>query len=99
MYTVSKYVEIPAAGTLSFMETSDINNYEKLGFVDRETAVFINAENYREVFQEYFDTIDDPKWEQIAENGRRHVLENFRADIQVNKLVDIMVRKLETNDF
>lgn len=97
-YTVSKYVEIPAARTLSFMEVSDINNYEKLGFVDRETAVFINEKNYREVFQEYFDTIDDPKWERIAEAGRVHVLENFRADVQVNKLVDIMFRKMAEND-
>jgi len=90
-YTVSKYVEIPAAGTLLFMEASEINNYERLGFTDRETAVFINNENYKEVFQEYFDTLDDPKWEEIAEAGRRYVLENFSANIQVDRLVDIIV--------
>lgn len=93
-YTVAKYVEIPAAGTLSFMEASSINNYERLGFVDRETAVFINDKNYKEVFQEYFATLDDPKWERIADAGRKHVLKNFSSDIQVSKLVDIMIDML-----
>ena len=47
-----KYWEIPSAGCLTFMEITKQNRGEYLGFVDGESAVFINTDNYKEKFEE-----------------------------------------------
>ena len=86
-YTM-KYFEMPAANCLTFMEVTPKNSADFLGFVDGESAIFINEKNYKEKFDEYLSDINNPKWEKIANMGRIHALETFSNDKGVNSLVD-----------
>ena len=85
-----KYWEIPAAGCLTFMEITKLNEGQYLGFKDNETAIFINEDNYEDKFNEYLNDLDNPKWKKIADNGRKYALENLNNDKAVNSLVDLM---------
>jgi len=87
---VQKYWEIPAAGCLTFMEVTKKNRGTHLGFEDGESAVFINENNYVEKFKEYLSDVNNPKWERIANNGRKFALENFNNDKAVLSLIEIM---------
>lgn len=89
-YPTIKYWEIPAAGCLTFMEINEQNKGEYLGFVDGETAVFINEENYKEKFNEYLSDIENPKWKKIADAGRNYVLNELNNDKATESLVDMM---------
>ena len=94
-YPTIKYQETPAAGCLTFMESTEKNHgVSHLGFEDGKNAVFIDESNYLEKFQEYLDGQDDPKWKKIAQEGRRHALENLSNDKGVEKLVHIMRKVL-----
>ena len=93
-----KYKETPAAGCLTFMEITERNHGAYLGYEDGKSAIFINESNYSEKFQEYLDSQNDPKWERIAREGRRHTLENLSNDNGVAKLVSIMRRALGEQD-
>ncbi len=86
----TKYIEIPAAGCLTFMEITDENHGEYLGFKDGETVIFINEKNYKKKFEEYLNDVDNPKWEKIANAGREHALNNLNNDVATNSLVDLM---------
>jgi hypothetical protein len=86
-----KYWEIPAAGCLTFMEITKQNRGEYLGFVDDQTAIFINEENYKEKFKEYLSDIENPKWAKIALEGRKHALNELNNDKAVDSLVDLMI--------
>jgi hypothetical protein len=88
--TTIKYWEIPASGCLTFMEITKKNKGKYLGFVDGETGVFIDEYNYEEKFQEYLDDVNNPKWEKIANAGRKYVLENFNNDKAAKVLVNLM---------
>ncbi len=88
-YTV-KYLEIPASGCLTFMEVTDENFAKDLGFIDNESAIFINEKNYQERFQEYIDDQDNKRWEEIANAGRKHVMNNLTNDHAINELVKFM---------
>ena len=92
---VTKMWEIPASGCLCFLEVNDQNHVEEVGFVDGETAVFINEQNYKKKFKEYLSNPDDPKWEKIANAGRKFVLDELNNDKAVNSLVDLMESLLE----
>ena len=85
-----KYWEIPAAGCLTFMEITKKNNGEYLGYIDGESAIFINEDNYKEKFEEYLRNPDLPKWKEIAERGRKHAMDNLNNDIATNSLADLM---------
>ena len=85
-----KYWEIPAAGCLTFMEITEKNNGEYLGYIDGESAIFINEKNYQNKFEEFLDNPDLPKWKKIAEQGRTHALTNLNNDIAVDSLVTLM---------
>jgi len=85
-----KYWEIPAAGCLTFMEITDKNKGGYLGFVDGKSAIFIDENNYKEKFEEYLSDVNDPKWEQIANEGRTHALTNLNNDKAVELLVDLI---------
>lgn len=85
-----KYYEIPAAGCLTFMEITEKNKGEFLGFKDGETAIFITEKNYTKKFEEYLQDIDNPKWEKIANAGREYALNNLNNDKAVDSLVDLM---------
>ena len=89
-----KYKETPAAGCLTFMEITERNHGAYLGYEDGKSAIFINETNYKKKFREYLDSQDDPRWERIAHEGRRHALENLSNDNGVDKLVSIMRRAL-----
>ena len=96
--TVAKMWEIPAAGSMTFLEVNGKNNVESFGFKDQENAVFINEKNYKEKFQEYLETYEDPKWKKIAENGRKFVMENLNNDKAVESLVELMQTALNEKD-
>jgi hypothetical protein len=82
--------EKPAAGCLTFMEITKENRGKYLGYVDGETAIFINEKNYKEKFEEFLNTPDDPKWEKIASKGREYTLKNLNNDKAVESLVELM---------
>ncbi len=89
-YPTIKYLEVPAAGCLTFMEITDKNRGNYLGFKDLETAVFINEKNYKNKFEEFLEDPNDPKWEQIADSGRKFVLSELNNDKAVDSLIEIM---------
>lgn len=80
----------PTAGCLTFMEITKKNGGEYLGYVDGETAIFINESNYEEKFGEFLKNPGNPKWERIANAGRKYALENLNNDKAVDSLVDLM---------
>jgi hypothetical protein len=88
--TVAKMWEIPAAGCMTFLEVNEKNNADFVGFKDNENAIFINAENYKEKFQEYLENVEDTKWRNIAEKGRKFVIDNLNNDKAVESLVELM---------
>ena len=85
-----KYWENAAAGCLTFMEITKKNRGEYLGYIDGETCIFINEDNYQERFKEYLNDIDNPKWEKIATEGRKFTLENLNNKKAVNDLIEII---------
>ena len=87
-YTI-KYLEISAAGCLTFMEVTDENHANYLNFKDGENAIFVNERNYQQKFEEFLESSDDPIWEQIANSGRNHVLNNYNNDLAVESLVNL----------
>ena len=87
---VMKFLEIPAAGCLAFMEITKKNQGESLGFKDGENAIFINEKNYKSRFESYLEDIDNPKWEKIANSGRNYVMNNLTNDHAVDSLVNYM---------
>jgi hypothetical protein len=92
--TVAKMWEIPAAGCMTFLEVNEKNNANFVGFKDNENAIFINAENYKEKFQEYLENVEDTKWRNIAEKGRKFVIDNLNNDKAVESLVELMQRAI-----
>jgi len=90
----TKYLEIPAAGCLSFMEVTNQNHASFLNFIDGKNAIFINERNYEEKFKEFLESTDNPEWEQIANSGREHVLKNFGNDTAVKSLVELFKKIL-----
>ena len=69
-----KYWENSAAGCLTFMEISDKNRGKYLGYVDGESAIFINETNYLDKFHEYLNDKENPKSKEIARKGREYSL-------------------------
>lgn len=92
---VVKYWEISAAGCLTFMEITEKNKGQFLGYEDEKNAIFINEDNYKQKFQEYLDDPENPKWEEIANAGRKYTLNNFNNDKAVSSLVELMEHLLK----
>ena len=88
--TTIKYWEIPAAGCLTFMEITKKNKGNYLGFIDNETSIFIDENNYQEKFREFLSDQENPKWKKIANAGREHAITNFNNDKASKLLVDLM---------
>ena len=72
------------------MEVTDTNYAKDLGFTDNETAIFINEKNYQSKFEEYLSDVNNKKWEEIADSGRKYVLNELTNDHAVNDLVELM---------
>lgn len=89
-YPTIKYWEISAVGCLTFMEITEKNDGKYLGYIDGKTSIFINEKNYRNKFTEYLADPDNPKWEEIANQGRKYTMEELNNDKAVDKLVEIM---------
>jgi hypothetical protein len=94
-YPTIRYMEIPAAGCLTFMEITEKNKGEYLGYVDGISAIFINENNYKKKFEEYLENPSDPKWELIANSGRNHALNNLNNDRAVEELIQLIQNTLE----
>jgi hypothetical protein len=87
---VIKYWELPAAGCLTFMEITEKNQGKHIGFKDGTNAIFINEKNYEEKFEDYLSDTDNPKWQEIADAGRKYALEQFNNDKATESLVELM---------
>jgi len=75
-YAVPKYLEMPLAGCLTFMEhTQDAVD---IGFKDFETCVYVNQENFLERTQDFLNHMEE--YRSIAEAGRNLVANNYPAD-------------------
>ena len=90
VYPVQKYWEIPAAGCLTFMEMTEKNDGNYLGFKDGETSIFMNEKNYKNRFEEFLNDPDNKKWREIACAGREHVMSNLTNEKAVESLVKLM---------
>ena len=90
LYPVIKYWENTASNCLTFMEITEKNGAEILGFKNNETAIFINEKNYKQKFEEYLSDPDNSKWEEIANAGREYTMQNLTNDNAVDSLVEIM---------
>ena len=86
---VVKYWENPAAGCLTFMEVTERNQASILGFEDGKNAVFINEQNYEKKFSDYISDPNNPKWSEIAENGRDYTMNNLTNDVAADSLVEL----------
>lgn len=89
LYPVIKYWESTAAGCLTFMEMTEKNQAEILGFKDGENAIFINENNYQQRFADFLSDPENSKWEEIAQNGREYTINNLTNDIAANSLVEL----------
>ena len=89
-YPTQKYWEIPAAGCLTFMEITDINDGKILGFTDNENSIFINEKNYKNKFEEFLNDSNNSKWAEIADSGKQFVIKNYTNDNATNSLIEIM---------
>ena len=86
-----KYWEIPAAGCLTFMEMTKINRgAEILDYVDGESAIFIDEDNYKDKFTEFLKDSKNPKWENIANKGKEIAMQKYNNDEGVKSLITLM---------
>lgn len=90
LYPVIKYWESTAAGCLTFMEVTEKNQADILGFKDDENAIFINEKNHKEKLRQFIDDPNNPKWEEIAKAGREYTMKNLTNDNAAESLVSIM---------
>ena len=90
LYPVIKYWESTASNCLTFMEITEKNGADILGFKNNDTAIFINQKNYKQKFEEYLADPDNSKWEEIANAGREYTMQNLTNDNAVESLVEIM---------
>ena len=89
LYPVIKYWESTAAGCLTFMEVTEKNQANLLGFEDGKNAIFINEKNYEKKLSDYISDPNNAKWSEIAENGRYYTMNNLTNDVASNSLVEI----------
>ncbi len=89
-YPTVKYWEIAGAGCLNFMEITEKNRGNYLGFKDNESAIFINEKNYEEKFESFLTDPKNSKWREIADSGRNHAINNLSNDKAVNDLIKLM---------
>ena len=88
-YPVIKYWESTAAGCLTFMEATEKNQANILGFEDGKNAIFINEKNYEKKLLDYISDPNNAKWSEIAENGHHYTMANLTNDVASNSLVEI----------
>ena len=89
LYPVIKYWESTAAGCLTFMEATEKNQANIVGFEDGKNAIFINEKNYEKKLSDYISDPNNAKWSEIAENGHHYTMANLTNDVASNSLVEI----------
>ena len=72
------------------MEITDLNDGQYLGFKNNESCIYINERNYKKRFQEFLSDPENPKWSEIAQEGRNFAMNELNNDKAVEKIVDIM---------
>jgi hypothetical protein len=85
-----KYLEIPPAGCLTFMEITEKNLGNYLGYRNNESVIFITEKNYKQKFEEFLSDPDNKKWAEIAQSGKSHAMTNLSNDKGVELLVDLI---------
>ncbi len=85
---VQKYIELPNCGMLTFMEVTPENGFESLGFEDGETCVAMTDQNWHSRFDEYVATPNDPRWQKIADAGRKYTQGRYAMPVQADILFD-----------
>ena len=64
--------------------------YFQLSLYPVQNNFSINEKNYQSKFEEYLSDVDNKKWEEIANSGRKFVMDNLTNDHAVNNLVELM---------
>jgi hypothetical protein len=80
-YTLMKYFEIPAAGTLLFAEKTDL--YEAMGFEDGVHYVAVTPNDFREKITLYLSKNYNDVVEKIVENGVDFIMKNHTWDLRI----------------
>ena len=89
LYPVIKYWESAAAGCVTFMEVTEKNQAQRLGFEDNKTAIFINEKNYEKRLSDFISDPENSKWKEIANEGRNYTMNNLSNDVASNSLVKL----------
>jgi hypothetical protein len=85
IFPVPKYIEMPAAGCLTFAEYH--KEYEELGFKDYEHCIYVNKESFEERVKEF---LHDPlRFHSIAKRGDGLVKDNYTAQHFARKIEQI----------
>jgi len=88
---VPKYIEVPAAGCVTFAEYH--KEYEDLGFKDLESCVYVSMADMR---KKCTDFLMNPKsYNAIAEAGRKLVEENYTAKHFADFIYNTMQKEKE----
>jgi hypothetical protein len=84
-FTVMKYFEIPACGTLLFGEPTEAT--DDLGFRDGENFVAVTPRDFRERFRYYLREADPERLTRIAQAGRELILARHTWPIRAVELL------------
>jgi hypothetical protein len=84
-FTVMKYFEIPACGTLLFAEPTDAT--AALGFRDGENFVAVTPADFREKFHYYLRQAPDETVTRISQAGRHLIESRHTWDIRAAELL------------
>ena len=86
-FTVMKYFEIPACGTLLFAEPTDAT--AALGFRDGENFVAVTPSDFREKFHYYLRQAPDEAVARISQAGRQLIETRHTWDVRATELLTL----------
>ena len=88
-YLVTKYFEIPLAGSLLFCDMPK-DNLELLGFKDNINCIFYNKDNLIEKINWIVDPKNNQVINQIRKNGQELILNNHTWDLRISQLLSLL---------
>jgi len=88
-YTLAKYFEIPATGSLLIADSCDEIN--KLGFKDGINYIQINENNAMDIINEVLSKTEN--YDDIRKNGMCFIRNNFSVEKRFNQFIDILKDK------
>lgn len=94
-FTLMKYFEIPACGTLLFGEQTE--ELKTLGFRDGVNFVEVNEDNFHEKFDYYIRGMGRKDLKAITYNGRDLILKRHTWQIRVRELLTNIKEILKSN--